>query len=166
MWTLAVTIGRTEHLVRNRLCAAGVKVFCPYTVEKVRVKVSTRGRTVYKVEHREIILWPRYLFCRAPSSEVLADRDVSYLVKAGDGSPALLTDQAMTAIMRGCNTEGQVVDRARFAGFSVGDLLYFVQGSNLAGHSATVLSMRDNGAVEVLIDNHVKATVDPALLAA
>ena len=170
MWALAVSIGATEFAVRDRLCLDGINVFCPFIVEKVRVKVTTHPRVLYKAVTRQVALWPRYLFCRVPSSEVLsaivADRDVSYLVKTGDGLPALLADEAMSGIMRGCDAEGKVTNRARFSGFSVGDLLHFVQGSNLAGHTARVLNTRVSGAVEVLVDNRVKAIVDPALLAA
>jgi len=170
MWTVLVTVGATEFLVRDRLVALGLQVFCPYTVEKQRVKAPTRGRTVFKAVDTEIPRWPRYLFCRTEDDAALAlvkaTRDVNYLLKSAEGEPALLPDNVMAKIMAGCDTSGKVLSRALLHDFSAGDLLRFVAGSSFANRSALVIGIEQNGAVRVMVDSHIKAIVDFKDLAA
>lgn len=161
MWTLAVTIGATEFSVAERLRLLGLEVFCPYTVEKARVKLPGRGRATYKATEIQVPLWSRYLFVKTENLILVrATRDVNYLVKDGEGSPALLAEEAMLAIMRGCDASGQVVNRSKLHSFSVGDLLRFVGRSSFAGQHARVISVEDNGALRVLVNDHLKVSVD------
>jgi len=167
MWALAVVSGATEFQVATRLRLANTEVFLPYTVEKQKTLIRARGRALYKVTKIQVARWPRYLFCKNEDlGKITADRDISYLVKGAEGLPALVSDEAMNRIRRGCDASGLVVRPSELHGFSVGDLLRFVASSNLAGHAARVLSIGDNGTLRVLVDNTLKATVDCKDLAA
>lgn len=162
-----MTAGATEFLVRDRLSAMGIQVFCPYTCERKRVKVNARPRTVFKMVDVEIPRWPRYLFCKTQDTALLrATRDVSYIVKSTEGEAALLSDSAMAEIQADCDASGKVLARASLHRFSVGDLLKFVASSSFSGRSALVIGADNNGSVHVLVDAHVKATVDFRDLAA
>lgn len=174
MWSLVVTSGATEFLVRDRLYLLGLDVFCPYERVKQRVQVRiprTRAnpnpRTRHEMVWRDIVRWPRYLFARAPTNEelsaVASTRDVSYIVRGAEGEPARLPDDVMATMRKGCDASGRVLDRTQLLGFSVGDLLSFVNNSCFAGHTARVVSLsrlNETGSVQVVIDGRFSASVN------
>jgi len=168
MWSVAVVKSTFEFQVKTALNDAELDAFLPYTLEKQVVTVTPprttanpRPRALHKVEYKQIARWPGYLFCRTNDINlVLGVRNVSAVVRSAEGEPATLTDTAMAELRRGCAPDGRVLKRSELHGFSIGDLLGFVQGSSFAGHSAQVNSIESDGRVRVTIDGRVRAYVD------
>lgn len=140
MWSVAITSGATELQVRDRLSAMGFQVFCPYTVEKTRVKVAVprtksnpNPRTVFKVVETETPRWPRYLFVRTPTDDhiatVQADKDVRALVKGSEGIPSSLPDYIIARLRVGCLPCGRLSKTSELLRIVVDDVLQFVAPS-------------------------------------
>lgn len=158
MWTLAVTAREAEREVSDRLLSKGVQTFCPYSIEKQRVKVRSTGRDTFKMIVSAVARWPRYLFAEVHTDAdlltVLATRDVRSIVRSTDGLPSCIADRHINTLRADCGPDGLILKRSTLLNYSVDDLLRFVDKSALAGATAKVLSterLDDTGELSVLV---------------
>lgn len=162
MYVVVITKGGTEFSIAALLRAENYEVFLPFTRAKVSIltksastRATPRPRAIYKSVLVDTPLWPRYLFCRDSTTPKV--KGVYGVIKNGEGEPIVLTNTKLDELRQGCTPEGLVIEKHNFA---VGDMLRFVAGSSLTGHTAKALSIADNGDMHVLVDNRVKATVN------
>lgn len=161
MWTLAVTGAAAELQVRDALVSQGLSVFCPYTIEKQRVKVRGKGRDQFKVTVSSAARWPRYLFANILDDSDLirlfATRGIHSIVRSTDGLPSVISDRHMDALRTDCGPDGLVLKRSSLLNYSVTDMLRFVAPSPFAGKVGEVLSidrLDDTGELTMAVGNH------------
>ena len=138
VWRVATTGSQAEFAAANELRAEGLDVFLPYVRGKVRVRLPTRGRAVYKAEVRETPRWPRYLFVDdlGDAARVLAARTVRQLISFG-GEIASVPESAVAEMRKGCDATGRVLRHS----YLVGDILRLIAPSPMAGQRGVVLSL-------------------------
>lgn len=142
MWSVIFTQNEAEFQVAEKLRFA---VFLPFTRGKVRVKLPTRGRALYKVEVRDTPRWPRYLFVQSDDyRSILATRGVRGVVNFG-GVPSVVSDKVVAHLQEGCDATGRVIH----SGFLVGDVLRFVAPSPLVGRVGQIVRLDEE---EVVLD--------------
>ena len=142
MWRALTTAGQTEFLAAKDLRAEGYDVFLPFVRTKVRVKLPTRGRALFKAVTREEPRWPRYLFTYAENAAeaMKASRHVRGIVGFG-GEAAKISERTIDALRRACDKDGRVVRPSLL--YEIGDVLKILAPSPLAGREGVVLWLSD-----------------------
>lgn len=166
MWAVAVTKLNSEFAVRDQL---SLDTFLPYTYEKrvqsvmpPRTTSTPRPRVQHVVTKIKVARWPGYLFAKIRRSDDLntlqTTKGVLALVRSGEGEPSALYDNVMSTLRKDCAPDGLVLKQSELHSFEIDDLLRFVASSNLAGRTAQVISIEDNGSLRLLVEGSVKAT--------
>ena len=154
VWRVAITVFAAEFEAADELRLLSLDVFLPYTHGKVRVKLPTRGRALYKVEVRDTPRWPRYIFADdfGDISRILVVRTIRAVVSFG-GEAAAVAENLIAEMRRNCAPDGRIRKHA----YLVGDILNLIAPSPLAGLSGVVLSLGDT-SLRMAVDGHTVTT--------
>jgi hypothetical protein len=162
-WTLLMASKITQFAVAAAASKAGLTVFLPYTLDKVRVPVRGAKRATFTCEVVKQPRWPGYLFVQTPCDEdILAAMSYGTPVRGAEGLPASLPDHIVDVWRKDCAADGLVLKRSTMLGWSIGDVLRFVAASPMAGVAAQIVDLSDlddSGVVGVLVNDRLPARV-------
>lgn len=150
MWCVARTTSKGEFQAAEELRAQGLNVFLPYTREKVRVRLPTRGRALFKVQTLDIVRWPRYLFVSLEAGQRAVGRYVEGLIHFGE-DVARVRDEDVAHLRKGCDATGRIVHQSYL--YAAGDILRFLAPSPFVGRRGEVVRL-DETSVLLSVGGH------------